>query len=265
VIGGALDWLPAGRPALIGVIHLLPLPGAPGATLPLADILDRARADALAWKEGGADFCLVENYGDSPFFPRSVPPETTAAMAVALRAIAEATGMVIGTNVLRNDGEAALAVAAAAGGRFIRVNVLSHAAVADQGILEGSAHSLLRKRRSLGVEISILADLLVKHASPLAPIDPLLAARDMLGRGGADGLILTGPATGEAVDEAFVRRLAETIPYAPLFVGSGTTPESAGRLRSLVRGFLAATWCFGNDGRVDAGRVGALARAIRGE
>ena len=42
-------------------------------------------------------------------------------------------------DVLRNDARAALAVAAATGAAFIRVNVHAGAVVADQGILEGEA------------------------------------------------------------------------------------------------------------------------------
>ena len=50
----------------------------------------------------------------------------------------------LGINVLRNDAGAAMAVAAASGANFIRVNILIGARVADQGIIQGQAHQLLR-------------------------------------------------------------------------------------------------------------------------
>ncbi|MBN1825744.1 MAG: BtpA/SgcQ family protein [Candidatus Eisenbacteria bacterium] len=252
--------LPSDRPALIGVIHLEPLPGAPRVRLPLEETIRLAVRDGHAWREGGADAVLVENFGDDPFHPGPVPPETIACVTAAARAVGEATRLPLGVNVLRNDGEAALAAAIAAGGSFVRVNVLTHAYLTDQGTVEGIAHRLLRMRRSLGAETAILADLLVKHAVPLAPIDPEDAYRDLVERGGADGVIVTGRATGAPADPAFAARIA-SLGGAPLFVGSGITPESAASFASSVRGFLVGSWVK-RDGRVDASRVRTLAEAI---
>jgi len=252
--------LPADRPALIGVVHLEPLPGAPRARLPLEETIGLAVRDALAWREGGADAVLVENFGDFPFFPGAVPPETVAAVTAAARAVREATGLPLGVNVLRNDGESALAAAVAAGGSFLRVNVLTHASLTDQGTVEGIAHRLLRKRRALGADTAILADLLVKHAVPLAPIDPEDAYRDLVERGGADGVILTGRATGAPADPAFAERIA-ALGETPLFVGSGITPESVPSFAPSVRGMIVGSWVK-REGRVDRDRVRELARAV---
>ena len=261
--GGAfLANLPADRPALIGVIHLEPLPGAPRARAPFQDTIRLALRDGLAWKEGGADAVLVENFGDDPFHPGSVPPETTACVAVAARAVREATGLPLGVNVLRNDGEAALAAAMAAEGEFIRVNVLTHASLTDQGTIEGIAHRLIRKRRALGAEVAVLADLLVKHAVPLAPVDPEDAFRDLCERGGADGVILTGRATGSPADPALAERLA-ALGGAPLFIGSGITPENAGAFLPHVRGFLVGSRAK-REGRIDPARVRELRSALEG-
>src|SRR5262245_31396004 len=91
------------RPLLIGVVHLGATPGAPASSGSLERVLERARADALALVDGGADALVVENYGDAPFFARSVPPETVAALALALRIAREiAADRPVGVNVLRN-------------------------------------------------------------------------------------------------------------------------------------------------------------------
>ena len=55
----------------------------------------------------------------------------------------------VGVSVLRNDGLAALAAAAAAGAAFIRLNVLSGTYATDQGIITGRADEVLRRRQSL--------------------------------------------------------------------------------------------------------------------
>ena len=51
---------------LIGVVHLLGLPGSPRA-VPLVDAIERAVADARALEHGGADAIIVENFHDAPF------------------------------------------------------------------------------------------------------------------------------------------------------------------------------------------------------
>jgi predicted TIM-barrel enzyme len=97
--------------------------------------------------------------------------------------------------------------------------------------------------------------------APLVPLDPVLAAREMAERGGADGVIATGSATGAPADRELVRRLAEDCPGVDLLVGSGSTPENVPLYLPFVRGFLVATWCEAG-GQIDRGRVSAIADAI---
>src|SRR5512140_2939594 len=118
-----LPFLFAGRKPLVGVVHLPPLPGSPRhAGGSLEPVLGFARKQALGLLEAGFDGLIVENYGDAPFFPGSVPPETTAALAVVAREVVALAGKApVGVNALRNDARAALGVAVASGARFIRV------------------------------------------------------------------------------------------------------------------------------------------------
>src|SRR3989441_4445138 len=153
---------------LIGMLHLPPLPGSPRWEGSMARVIDGALADARALVEGGMDALLVENYGDAPFTAGRVAAATVAgvtAVAAEVRRAFDQT--LLGVNVLKNDTRAALAVAAAVGGRFVRVNVHAGAVVADQGIVETDAYHTLRDRRLLGVEVLIFADVGGKHAMPL--------------------------------------------------------------------------------------------------
>ena len=72
-----------GRRPIVGVVHLLPLPGAPRWGGSLRAVLDRALADARALVDAGLDGVLVENFHDAPFYPGPVPPETVAAIGAA--------------------------------------------------------------------------------------------------------------------------------------------------------------------------------------
>ena len=119
----------------IGVIHLSPLPGSPGFKGDLQACLTAAASDARLLTEAGFDSLIVENFGDAPFFSDAVPAVTVAAMTRAVAAVTEVAGVPVGVNVLRNDARSALAIAAATGASFIRVNVLSGIMTTDQGLL----------------------------------------------------------------------------------------------------------------------------------
>ncbi len=99
------------------------MPGAPRWGGNWGAIVKKAVADARAYEQGGAHAVFIENFGDVPFTKSAVGPETVAAMAALGCAVREAVKIPIGFNVLRNDACAALALCAACGGSFIRVNV----------------------------------------------------------------------------------------------------------------------------------------------
>lgn len=211
-------------PGVVGMVHLLPLPGSPGWGGRMADVLAAALADAEALSAGGVGAIMLENYHDIPFFPSRVPAETVAAMTLAVQAVASAfPGLPLGVNVLRNDVESALGIAVACGARFVRVNVHSGAAVTDQGTIEGKAWHTLRRRRELGADVGILADVRVKHARPLVARPLEEEVRDLRLRGLADGVIVSGAATGAGTDPTEVALVREAVPDTPVLVGSGAT------------------------------------------
>jgi membrane complex biogenesis BtpA family protein len=252
---------------LLGVVHLPPLPSARGHRS-MADVLDRALADARAFAEGGFDGVVVENFGDAPFHKGTaddpVPPDVTAGLAVAAARIAEATRLPVGVNCLRNDGMAALGAAAVVGARWVRVNVLAGAYVTDQGVIEGEAARLSAYRRRLGWNGALLADFLVKHAAPLAPIEVATGAKDIAERSGADGIVLSGARTGQPVDAALLDAVRAAVGAFPIWLGSGLSLDNAAALWPRCDGAIVGTWCK-RDGRlaepVDVARVRALRAA----
>jgi membrane complex biogenesis BtpA family protein len=235
---------------LIGMVHALPLPGSPRWDGSMDRVVAAALADARALAAGGMDALLLENYGDAPFTPGRVEPATIAALTVVAREIRAALpATALGINVLKNDARAALAVACAVGARFIRVNVHAGAVVADQGLVQSDAHGTLRDRRLLAAPVTIFADVGGKHALPLVPVELEQHARDLAHRGLADGLVVSGQATGLATPLADVRRVRGAVPGVPLLVGSGVTPESVAELLSVADGVIVGT-SLKRDGRV---------------
>jgi membrane complex biogenesis BtpA family protein len=253
--------------AVIGMVHLRALPGSPRWAGDMAALVRAALDDARALATGGADALLVENHGDVPFTARRVDAATVAGMAVAVGEIRRQVPLPVGVNVLKNDVRSALAVAAATGARFVRVNVHVGAVAADQGIIESEAHDTLRYRRLLGVDVAILADVQAKHGMPLAPVPLEQEARDCFRRGLADALVVSGAATGEPTSLADLRRVRAAVPEAPLLVGSGASPETVAELLSVADAVIVGT-SIKREGRlanpVDVARVRRLVAAARG-
>jgi membrane complex biogenesis BtpA family protein len=252
---------------LLGVVHVAALPSA-AKHVSMQDVLAKALADARVYARCGFDGVIVENFGDAPFHKGTrddpVPPDVPAALAVVAARIAAETGLPLGVNCLRNDGAAALGVAAAVGARWIRVNVLAGVYATDQGIVEGDAARLFAYRKQLHSDVAVLADFLVKHASPLAPVDVAVGAggaRDLAERSGAHGLVLSGARTGVAVDVGFFDTVRASVGAFPIWVGAGLTTANAAALWPRCDGAIVGTFCK-RDGRVtepvDADRAQAL-------
>ena len=228
------------RPQCVGMVHLLPLPGGPHESPGLPAVRERALLDASRLAAGGVDAILIENLGDAPFAADDVEAFTIAAMTDIVGAIRHALpDMPLGVNVLRNDGSAAMAIATATGAAFIRVNVWVGTMATDQGLITGKAREILMQRQRLNSSVEILADVHVKHAVPIGPASLVDSAKDTFLRGRANGLILTGTGTGTPTDPSEIETIRQALPQAPLWVGSGVTPET---LPFNVEGVIVGTW-----------------------
>jgi membrane complex biogenesis BtpA family protein len=257
---------PHSLPSLVGVIHLAPLPESPRYAGDFAGVVASAARDAKALAEAGFDGIIVENFGDAPFVPERVSPVTVAAMtacAIAVRAAAPQASL--GINVLRNDAEAALAVAVAAGADMVRINVHTGARVTDQGLVEGKAHETLRRRRALGADgVALLCDVDVKHSAPLAARPIGEEALETVERGLADAVLVTGSGTGQSAATRDLEAVLAAV-HAPVLVASGVTIPTLAAVRA-AHGVVVGT-CLRASGKagdpVDAELARRFAEAFR--
>ncbi|MFK7986681.1 MAG: BtpA/SgcQ family protein [Sandaracinaceae bacterium] len=232
---------------ILGVVHVPPLPGDPmHASGTFADCLAFAARDAEALVEGGCSGLIVENFGSAPF-PKGTPEQPTPphVLAALTRCVdqAHAFGCPVGVNVLRNDVRGALGIAAATGAAFVRVNVHVGAYVTDQGLIEGRAFETLRYRREVGADaVRIFADVRVKHASPLADVPLEREVADVVKRGRADAVIVTGSGTGEPVSQSVLETVHTAAGDAPVLIGSGLEPASAATLAPFADAAIVGTW-----------------------
>jgi membrane complex biogenesis BtpA family protein len=240
----AIQAIFARRKAVIGVIHLRPLPGAPdydGETMD--SLIAHALSEAAAYRAGGVDGLIVENHGDIPFAkPDELGPETAACMAVIARAVRMSAALPIGINVLANAAIPALAVAKAADAAFIRVNQWANAYIANEGLIEGRAAAATRYRAWLHARgVKIFADVHVKHGAHALTADRPIAelARDVEFFD-ADVAIATGQRTGDSATPEELRAIAAGTAL-PVAVGSGVNPANVADILTIADAVIVAS------------------------
>ncbi len=255
-------------PRLVGMVHLLPLPGSPGYGGSMQDVVETAVADAGELASAGFPALMIENFGDVPFHVDSVAAETISAITVAVGSVIEATSLSIGVNVLRNDVLAALGIAAATGATFVRANVLTGVMYTDQGPIVGRAAEVLRKRQHLVDDVEIWADVMVKHAAAPFGVDIRQAASDTIERGLADAVIVSGSGTGAEPDIHETTIVRASVPQdTRVVIGSGASIDNLAGLMDVADTVIVGS-AIKVDGdannRVDPGRATQFAQ-IAGE
>jgi uncharacterized protein len=251
---------------VIGVVHLLPLPTSPRWGGSLKAVIDRAEQEMTALASGGVDGVIIENFFDAPFTKDRVDPAVVSAMTLIVQRLMNLVTLPVGINVLRNDAQSAIAIATCVHAHFIRVNVLTGVMATDQGLIEGQAHQLLRYRRELGSDVKILADVLVKHARPLCSPNLTTAVQETIERGLADGVILSGWATGSPPPLEDLELASAAANGTPVFIGSGANWENISTLMQAADGVIVSS-SLKRRGRIeqpiDPIRVSQFVEAVR--
>ena len=251
--------------ALIGMLHLGALPGTPSASDSVDTLIQQVLAEAGIYREAGFTALAIENMHDRPYLKGGAGPEITAAMTAVARDVKRETGLPLGVQVLAAANREAVAIALASGADFVRVEGFVYAHVADEGVIESCAGELLRYRRAISAEnVLVFADIKKKHSAhaitaDVSIVETAKAAEFFL----ADGVIVTGPSTGEPASPDEVRDVARSV-RVPVLVGSGITPANLGRF-STAHGFIVGSsvkqgglWC----NPMDRDAVRAVARAF---
>ena len=243
--------------ALIGVVHLPPLPGytaSPG----LAAVIEHALADLAVYQDGGLDGVLIENEHDKPHRVEAAP-ETVATMTAVTRELVRAASIPIGIEILLNDPEASLAIAHAARAAFIRSDYfVDEMTRPEHGSMRIAPAEVMAYRARIGAdEVLLLADLQVKYAQMVRP-RPLAESARLACTHGADALIVTGTRTGEPPSLAEVRQACTD--DVPVLIGSGLDAANAPPLLAACDGAIVGTSLL-SDGRADPRSVAALRRA----
>jgi hypothetical protein len=253
---------PKSKP-LIGMIALPPSPGYPAFTS-VNSMIDAALADLDALEQGGVDAVLVENDFDQPH-TLTAGAEVVAAMTRVTCEIVSRAQVPVGVEVLLNDWRASLAVAAATGARFIRLDFFVDRVRSKLGVIEPEPAAVIAYRQKIRADsVLIFTDLQVKYSTPVDGPKPIEESAREAALAGADAVIVTGSETGigPSVEDLGAARHGGV----PVLIGSGLSPGNAAELAPMADGYIVGTSLRSGRGasdRVVAAQVAALVRAMQ--
>jgi len=249
---------------VIGMVHLKPLPGAPGYCGDLEKVYDAALKDLNALKAGGADAVIVENFGDIPYATDQELITTTAFASIAAR-LRKECDLPMGINVQFNNYEAEWAIAYSCGYDFIREEVFAENRMGPNGVCISSGPALMRIKSRYPKDIAILADVNVKHTFAIVE-QPLDFTIESIIEGGADALICTGIMTGKSPSVEDVAEMKKIAGDIPVVVGSGVNEKTVCDYMAVSDGAIIGS-SFKENGNVmnpiDEQRVRSLMRKLK--
>jgi membrane complex biogenesis BtpA family protein len=222
---------------VIGMVHLLPLPGSPNFQGNITEIYERALWEANILANNGIDGLIVENFGDVPYKIGEPLPEQISLMAAITREISRLISIPLGVNVQFNAWKEEIAIAYTCGASFVRVEVFVDSVVSAQGMVYPCSAEIMRYRKQLGAQgVYLWADIQTKYTTNLIPQSLSQSATDAH-NAGADALIVTGTATGQATPLDSVNEVKEVCDL-PVLVGSGTNIKNVAQTLKVADGVI---------------------------
>jgi uncharacterized protein len=224
------------------MIAVLPLPGTPRYAGSSRAVINAALADLDQYAEAGAEVIILENSHNIPYIKPPLDSQGIALMKRIAREARKRFDGAIGIQLLEAANESALEIACEADLDLLRVEGYVFAHIGGSGLIEGCAGRLLRKRTELGCKhVKIFGDVNKKHCSHALTGD--LDITDLVKQAEfflVDGVIVTGPRTGESPDLRELRRVKESA-RVPVVIGSGMTPRNISRYMAWADGFIVGS------------------------
>jgi len=257
----------AHRLPMIGMIALGPLPGGSRYRDTAARaVLDAALREAEILTGAGFDLLMVQNLGDLPVAQQAAPAQVAWMTRIAAE-VRNHSGRPVGLNLLENDAEAMLAIAAAADLDFVRIKVFVGAMVTAAGIEAGQAHAAIRARTAYNADgVAIFADMHDRTGVPIASAGLADDLRTLFAIGGADGVVLTGRSTAQTLE--FLQTARAAMGDKPMLVGGGASLANLAELLSVADGAIVSSALKTDDslfGQLDAAKARGFMRAVRSE
>ncbi|MGL4650096.1 MAG: BtpA/SgcQ family protein [Caldilineaceae bacterium] len=255
------------RRLVIALVHLRPMPGTPHyRDGDLQRSIEKAKRDAEALLEGGADGCLLQTVdriypaGDEADHARVAG---MTAVACAVRALAPPP-FKIGVQIMWNGIRPSLAVAKASGADFVRCAVLIGSSQSPLGVINSDPLGVLTYRRVIDAEsVGLVAEVNGMHYKSALPEQSTADIARMATNALAEAVEVAH--AEEASNEALVAEIKAAHPNLPVMLGGHTRHENAARRLASADGAFVGTClergAWGSE--IDVDKVRAYVDIVR--
>lgn len=255
-----------GKKYIIGLVHLLPLPGTPFYEANSQEkIIEKAVSDALALVRGGADGCLIQTVDRAYSNLDDTDYARVAAMTLAVQAVKKAVpaDFLVGVQLMWNCITPSIAVAKVCGADFVRCTALVGVSDSPYGTVEAQPLKVQEYRKKLdAMDITLIAEIQGYHFQGDGDAIKDLCSRAFFATyAGADAVEIVDK------DEEKNNRMAEALKKmgVPVVLGGGTNAENVARRMQFADLALVGS-CFekkGWGGRIDEEAVRTYMDAFR--
>ena len=226
-------------------------------------IVDHVARDIEALQAGGVDAVMFGNEGDRPYLLEA-SPESLAAMAAVIAAVKGALRVPCGVNYLW-DPVATVALAVATDAVFAR-EIFTGVYDSDMGLWQPSAARALRMRHDLRRDdLKLMFNVNAEFAAPVGARSVDARAASAVFSSLADAVLVSGPMTGQAVDQTSLERVARAVPGTPVLANTGCNADNIADILSVADGCIVGTH-FKVDGdtwnAVDPDRVARFMEVV---
>jgi len=259
------DFCGAKAKVIIAMAHIGALPGSPGYDSEggVDKLVDGVAADIERLQEGGVDAIMFGNENDRPYVLKA-QPEGIAAFASVVERAKPILKVPFGVNYLW-DPEASVALGASTGASFVR-EIFTGVFASDMGVWQPDCAKAMRLRHALGRDdMKMLFNINAEFAFSLdqRPIEQ--RAQSAVFSSKADAILVSGPITGQSVNQSDLRRVCETVRDRPVLANTGVNRDNVREILSVASGAIVGTH-FKVDGDtwnpVDGDRVKRFMDAV---
>jgi uncharacterized protein len=253
------------RKPLIGVVHLLALPGSAAfdRDAGMRPIVEAAAVDVDTLIRAGADGILFCNEGDLPFRV-DVGTEQATALAAVVGELTPRLSIPYGVDLLW-DPMATLAVGKAVGAQFVR-EVFVGVFESDMGQLRPDPGAAFSYRHTIGADdIAVFTNLTPEFASPLGTrtvADRAQGANFF----GCTAVLISGPRAGEPFRFSDLEEAKAACPDLPVLANTGVRHDTAERILEVADGVIVGTSIKvggRTENRIDEARAVEMVEVVR--
>lgn len=236
-----------GKKYIIGLVHLMPLPGTPFYEGNLTSVIDKAVRDATALSRGGAHGCLIQTVDRAYSNEDDTDYARVAAITLVVNAVKQAVpaSFLVGVQLMWNCITPSLAVARVCGADFIRCTAMVGVSESPYGMVEAQPLKVQEYRHKIdAADVTMITEIQGYHFKGETDELKELTDRAFFARyAGADAVEIVDK------DEEKNNRMVQAVRKLgiPVVLGGGTNAENVCRRMRYANMALVGS-CFEKKG-----------------